>query len=157
MEIINLIKRDDVMGSKRAIVLYRFFEKLIDELRKRQIPQQVIVSINMEIQSINAYKGTAKSYLRHLEGVRSRLLPILDKRLKLVPRNYYRNFWMVMGISVFGLPIGLIFGNLIGNMGMLAIGLPIGMVLGIVVGDQLDKRAFKSGNQLDVEVDAKMF
>lgn len=37
-------------------------------------------------------------------------------------------------------------------MGLIGIGLPIGMVIGMAVGSDLDKKAVKSGRQLDVEI-----
>ena len=55
-------------------------------------------------------------------------------------------------MSAFGIPIGLALGASQGNNGMLGAGLPIGMVIGIAVGSSLDKKAFKEGRQLDLEI-----
>lgn len=62
---------------------------------------------------------------------------------------------MVLGMSVFGIPLGLGFGLSIGNFGMLAIGIGIGMAIGVGVGTSMDKKAFNEGRQLDFE--AKWF
>ncbi|WP_051416939.1 hypothetical protein [Sediminibacterium salmoneum] len=59
---------------------------------------------------------------------------------------------MVVGMSAFGLPIGVAFGMSIGNLGMLGIGLPIGMAIGIGVGSSLDNKAKLAGRQLAFEV-----
>ena len=75
-----------------------------------------------------------------------------EKELKIVPKNYYRNLWMVLGMSAFGLPLGVAFGLSLGNIGLLAIGLPIGMAIGTLVGSKLDKKALESGKQLDIEL-----
>lgn len=60
--------------------------------------------------------------------------------------------WMVLGMSAFGLPIGLMFGLMMDNLAFLGIGLPIGMGLGLTLGTALDKKAFENGNQLDLEL-----
>ena len=75
-----------------------------------------------------------------------------EKELKIVTKNYYRNLWMVLGMSAFGLPLGVAFGLSLGNIGLLAIGLPIGMAIGTLVGSKLDKKALESGKQLDIEL-----
>ena len=59
---------------------------------------------------------------------------------------------MVVGMSAFGLPIGVAIGLSIGNIGLLGIGLPIGMGIGIIVGRLMDKKALAEGRQLDVEI-----
>jgi hypothetical protein len=59
---------------------------------------------------------------------------------------------MVVGMSVFGLPLGVAVGVSIGQMGFLAIGLPVGMGIGIALGSYLDNKAKKEGRQLDVEL-----
>lgn len=72
--------------------------------------------------------------------------------MKLVPKNYYRNLWMILGMTTFGLPLGVAFGLSLGNIGLLALGLPIGMVIGLAVGSSLDKKASENGKQLDIEL-----
>jgi hypothetical protein len=82
----------------------------------------------------------------------TKIIKLLEKELKIVPKNYYRNIWLAVGMSVFGLPIGVAFGVSIGNMGLLAIGLPIGMAIGTLVGSRMDKKAFEENRQLDIEI-----
>ena len=72
--------------------------------------------------------------------------------MKIVPINHYRNLWMVIGMSAFGLPLGVAYGTSIGNIGMMAIGLPIGMVIGIAIGTNMDKKALADGRQLSIEI-----
>jgi len=69
-----------------------------------------------------------------------------------VPKNHYRALWLVLGMSVFGLPIGVLYGFLIGNMGLLGTGLCFGMAIGVALGAGLDKKALKEGRQLDLEI-----
>ncbi len=81
-----------------------------------------------------------------------RILKLIEKEQKLVPKNTYRNRWMAIGMSVFGVPIGVAFGASLGNMAFLAIGIPIGMAIGIGLGTGMDKKALEEGRQLDIEI-----
>jgi len=76
---------------------------------------------------------------------------LLEKELKIVPKGYYQNLWIALGICVFGLPIGVVFGTSLDNMGLLGIGLPIGVAIGYVLGSRMDKKASEEGRQLDVK------
>jgi hypothetical protein len=59
---------------------------------------------------------------------------------------------MAIGMSAFGIPLGVAFGTSLGNMGLLGIGIPIGMVIGMAIGSGMDKKAFEEGRQLDLEM-----
>lgn len=59
---------------------------------------------------------------------------------------------MVLGMSTFGVPMGIGFGLIMKNMGLLGIGLPIGMGVGMGVGNYLDKKALDQGRQLNVDL-----
>ena len=80
------------------------------------------------------------------------ILRLLKEKLKLAPINYYRNIWLALGMTAYGIPLGVAYGSITGNMAFLAIGLPIGMVLGIAIGVGMDKKALKEGRQLDIEI-----
>ena len=77
---------------------------------------------------------------------------MIEKEEKLVPKNAYRTRWMAIGMSVFGVPIGMAFGASLGNMAFLAIGIPLGMAIGIAIGAGMDKKALEEGRQLDIEI-----
>ncbi|PHN04033.1 hypothetical protein CRP01_24435 [Flavilitoribacter nigricans DSM 23189 = NBRC 102662] len=111
-----------------------------------------MVRINTEINDINTFPGEGKDLKRKIRAVRTSILKIVEKELKLVPRNYYRNQWMALGMSVFGIPLGVVFGSALGNLAFLGIGLPIGMSIGLAVGTNMDQKAQKEGRQLDVEL-----
>lgn len=72
--------------------------------------------------------------------------------LKLVPKNYYRHLWIGVGMAAFGIPIGVTFGSVLGNMGLLGAGLPLGIAMGAGVGARMDKKAAEEGRQLDLEL-----
>ncbi|MCH2215930.1 MAG: hypothetical protein MK086_12230 [Flavobacteriales bacterium] len=79
------------------------------------------------------------------------LVELLDKNEGLVPKNRYRNQWMILGMTVFRLPFGFIWVLSLDNFAFFSIGLPMGMPIGMAVGATKDKKAKKVGWQLDFE------
>ena len=152
MKIKELDKRPNIDQDKKLTAAYAYFETLIIELKKKEIPSEIINSINRDIQDLNSFSGTNNDLLKQLKKRQSGIFKLLEKELKLVPKNLYRNRWLVIGMSVFGIPFGVIFGISLGNMAFLGIGIPLGMVVGIAIGTGMDKKAFEEGKQLDIEV-----
>lgn len=128
------------------------FQKLLEILRQKELPERVIHPINEEINSLNSSSLTGKELLRLIQKKQSNILNLLEKELKLVPKNYYRNHWMPVGLSAFGLPLGLVFGMALDQMAYVGLGLPLGLVIGMVVGSGMDKKAEEEGRQLDIEL-----
>jgi hypothetical protein len=128
------------------------FQKLLTELRKRTIPQDIIEFVNQELEKVNSFTGPEKDLVKQVKTSQASILKLIEKEMKLVPKNHYRNMWLALGMASFGIPLGVIFGLSLGNMAFLGIGLPIGMGIGIAVGTALDKKAADSGNQLDLEI-----
>lgn len=149
MEIIELNKRGNSYQKLSNIMVD--FETLIAELTKRDLPDEITSAINKNIQAFNSFSGSDKMVLKHLKKVRRKILVLLEKELKLVTKNHYRNFWLVVGMIVFGIPIGTAIGTSIGNMAFTGIGMVIGMIVGITVGTAKDKEAFEKGNQINLE------
>jgi hypothetical protein len=152
-EIKELHHKSEFTLDKKLEKKFTVFSRLIKELQKRDLPDDVILQVNQQIESINSFYGESRQLSKLMKKGQNSILKLLDKKLKIIPRNYYRNLWMVLGLSAFGVPLGAAYGTLIGNMGMLGVGMPIGMVIGMAVGAKLDKKAKDSGRQLDVEVD----
>jgi len=126
------------------------FEKLLADLNKREIPEEVAVVINTEIEKLNQFKGDEKAFKKQLFKSQAAVYRMVQKKLKLVPKNYYRMLWMSLGMTSFGLPIGIAFGLANDNMALLGAFLPVGMVIGMAIGAGMDKKAAKDGLQLDV-------
>lgn len=122
---------------------------LLVAMGKKEIPESQTARINEIIAGINNFSGPHPELLKSLKIGQGAILKLLEKELKIVPQNHYQTLWMVLGMSVFGLPLGVAFGSAKGNMGLLAIGLPIGMGIGIAVGTGMDKKAISEGKQLD--------
>lgn len=150
MEIKELKKRTRFENEKFG-KFYQRFSTLIDELRSHKLSHSVIDFINDELDVLNK-TNEEKPLRKQLRISQQKIIKQVEKEHKLVPKNYYRNLWMAVGMSAFGLPMGVAFGAALGNMGLLAVGLPIGMAIGIAVGTKKDKEAAQDGKQLKFDL-----
>lgn len=152
MDVKELNKRDITDGKKRLFNVFDQFDRLLGELRKRNVPEDIVSIINKEIEIINGVTDSEKKLRKQIRNSQTKILRLLEKQLKLVSVNYYRNTWLVVGMAAFGIPLGAAYGSITGNMAFIGIGLPIGMALGMAVGAGMDKKALKEGRQLDIEI-----
>ncbi|MFA5010789.1 MAG: hypothetical protein WC644_02440 [Ignavibacteria bacterium] len=152
MKINELNPKPDIEKSVKLKETYVKFDKLLFELRKRDLPDGPVISINKDIDKMNSTSISEDDMRKLIKKIQSRIIQMLEKELKLVPKNYYRNIWAGLGMAAFGIPIGAAFGASLGNMAFLGIGLPIGLAIGIAFGSGMDKKAFEEGRQLDVEI-----
>jgi hypothetical protein len=152
MNIIEPKERSDISEDVKLSRIYTQFQELIKELKGRELPDNIIETVNKEIEGLNSTSLIGKELKKLTKQKQTRVLGLLEKELKIVPKNHYRTIWLCLGMSVFGLPIGLIYGFLIGNIGLLGTGVGFGMCVGMVLGAGLDKKAFKEGRQLSVEI-----
>lgn len=152
MTIIELIQKPENDSNIKLKEAYLQFEKLLMELRKRELPVSFLVSINKDIEELNSTSKSGNELRKIVKDKQTRIIKVLEKDLKLVPQNYYRNIWLAVGMTAFGLPLGVAIGLSLKNMAFIGIGLPIGLPIGILVGTRMDKKAFKEGRQLDLEI-----
>ncbi|MBT8306168.1 MAG: hypothetical protein KJN85_04465 [Maribacter sp.] len=152
MEIKELVRRPSIEQNKKLNSAYTQLNTLLTELKKRDLNEKIVNSINKGIDQINAGSESEKAYRKQIRKTQSSILKSIESELKLVTKNHYRNTWLAIGMAVFGIPLGAAFGASMGNMGLLGIGLPIGMAIGIAVGSGMDKKALETGRQLDFEV-----
>ncbi|MBC9797500.1 hypothetical protein [Sinomicrobium weinanense] len=152
MKINNLKQRPHLTKNTKTEKTYLQFEKLLSELRKRELPAEIVNSVNKDIEEINSIPGDGNPLKKTIGKKQNGIIKLIEKKIKLVPKKHYLNLWLPLGMAVFGIPIGIIFGISMGNMAFLGVGLPVGMVLGIAIGTELDKKAFEEGRQLDLEV-----
>jgi len=151
-EIQKLIQRPDFNGDKRFDAVFWQAVKLTDVLRSREIPDHIVEKINAQISAINAFSGQRREISKMLRNFISSTITLLEKEMKLVPKNYYQNQWLALGMAAFGIPLGVAFGTSLGNMAYLGIGLPIGLAIGLAVGSGMDKKAAAEGRQLDLDL-----
>lgn len=152
MQIYELKSRPGIEQNRKLMRTSAQLEKLLVELSKRELPASIVEVVNEQIQLVNAVQLADKFLIKQMVKTQTIILTLIEKELKLVPRNLYRNRWMAIGMAGFGLPFGVLFGVSLDNMAFLGIGLPIGMVLGMGIGANMDKKALAEGRQLDLEV-----
>ena len=150
MKINSLKPRPEISNKPKLQKVYTQFEKLIDELRTIALPEKITVFINASIDELNLISN--EKLRSQTKKKQSKIISLIEKELKIVPINHYRNTWMAIGMSAFGVPLGVALGASLGNMGLIAIGLPIGMAIGLSVGTSMDKKAQEEGRQLNMEV-----
>lgn len=152
MNLLELHKKENLTENIKLSKVYIQLEELLKELNKKKLSPQVVEHINLEIKELNTSSLTDSRLLKFAKEKRTKIIRLLEKEHKIVPKNYYRNLWLVLGMSAFGLPLGVVFGLMTSNMGLLAIGLPIGMAIGIAVGTKMDNKAQEEGRQLQIEI-----
>ncbi len=150
MEIKELKKRTH-FNNQRLSKLYRKFTELINELRSQPLNTNVVSFINEQIDIING-ANDEKTIRKHVRIGQQRIIKLVEKEHKIVPKNYYRNLWMVLGMSAFGVSLGTAFGVALGNVGLLGVGIPFGMIIGIAIGTSMDKKAAQNGRQLKFDL-----
>ncbi|MBY5950213.1 hypothetical protein KUV23_04465 [Algoriphagus marincola] len=154
MEIKELIERSEIEQNSKLNTAYSLLKNLLSELRKREIPIEILNSINQEIDKLNGFSGSDKELLKQVRNSQSLILSLVKKELGLVPKGHFQTMWMAMGMATFGIPFGVVFGLTLGNMAFFAIGIPIGMSIGLAIGAGMDKKAQEEGRQLDIEIKA---
>lgn len=132
--------------------VYEQLGALLHQLEKKTLSEEVVRSINQEIEELNTSTATGAPLRKLTKQKQTNIVKLVEKQHKIVPRNYYRTIWLAVGMSGIGIPIGTLFGLLMGNMALLAIGLPIGLGIGVAIGSNMDKKAANEGRQLDIEL-----
>ena len=145
---IHELKDRTRFNNKSLAKCYPNFKSLIDELRTRSLSDNVVSFINKQVDIINR-NHDEKGLKKQVRKSQYHIIKMLEKEHKIVPKGYYRNLWLALGMSVFGLPIGVAFGAALGNMAFMAMFMPVGMVIGMAIGSQKDTEAAKNGRQLN--------
>lgn len=138
-------------GSNNSTALSKF-TLLIEELRKRDLPDAIALQINSFISIAERFPGNDPRFRSRLGKLKNKIIRLLEKELKIVPRNYYRTLWMAVGIGAFGMPIGVALGASFVNMGFIGMGLLFGIAIGLTLETGMDKKAFEEGRQLDIDL-----
>jgi len=149
MQIAPLSHRPSFETNPKLSKQFNSLQSLLEAIGKKEVPEEQLKKINEIIGGINVFSGTDPELVKAIKAGQSIFIKLLEKELKIVPQNHYQMQWMVLGMSVFGLPLGVAFGAAMGNMALLGIGLPIGMAIGIAVGTGMDTKAKNEERQLE--------
>lgn len=152
MDIKKLNARPGHANDQKFMKLFEKLESLLDELRAKTLSGHLVKQVNLRIDQINAMQDGDKKLIKELRKTPALILNATEKEMKLVAKNYYRNTWLVIGLSAFGLPLGVAFSVSINNMSFIGAGMPFGMLIGMAYGKSMDKKAKSEGRQLEFEV-----
>jgi hypothetical protein len=141
-----------IANNDKLKTAYLQFEKLLVELRKRELPDGIVTYINKEIEKLNSITDLSDVFKKTLKKSKGSVIKLLEKQIKLVPKKYYRNLWLSLGTGIFGIPIGFIVAKGAKNMALIGVGMPIGSLIGAAVGERKDRKALADGRQLDVDI-----
>ncbi len=147
--IVKLNKRQT--DRKRLLDAYENFEKLLVEINKKEVPDALIEEFNQSILRINQFQDSDSKLSKLILTEYRAILKTLEKELNVVAKNHYQNIWMAIGMSAFGLPIGVVIFAFTQDAAFIAIGLPIGLPIGLAIGSEKDKKAKKEGRQVNVD------
>lgn len=150
MSTINSLPEQSFIAGSKLDKIYQNLKNLINVLQERSLPQDIAEEINQIISEKVNFSIDEKSLKKQLRSTYKAIIDLLRNKLNIVPKSYYRNMWMALGMTVFGMPIGVAISTAIGNIAMLGAFLPIGMAIGLAVGSTMDKKAADEGRQLDI-------
>lgn len=141
-------------SSKKLKESFENYQEIIQALEQRELKQNTTELINSQTEAVNTNATTVsdKKLYTILKKAEKRILKILESKEKITAKNHYRNLWLALGMSAFGIPLGVAISIASNNWGMVGVGLPIGMGIGIGFGASLDKKAQAENRQLDVEI-----
>ena len=134
MPIQNLNKDLNSIENKKLFQSLEKLQKLIDGLNQVDLPHELTEDINAVVEDINSFAIDEKGLKRQSYRAYRDITKWVQKETGMVPPGYYRNLWMALGMSVFGVPFGVAFSSALGNFAFIGIGLPIGMSIGIAIG-----------------------
>jgi len=161
MMIIELKEREDFLENAKRNRVYFRFQKLLTELRMRELPHRIIESVNQDIEHINSTSFTGRELRKSVKRKQAKILKLLEKELNIVPKKYYLTQAITVAsavTAVLSLSIQMSLEKMtslgkIGKIGVIiaAIGIAICVPIGFVIGLRMDKKAFKEGRQLDMK------
>lgn len=122
---------------------------LLEAVEKRKIPEPQVSKINKIVADLNDLSTTDPKFLKSITTGQAAILKLLETELKVIPPGHYQTLYMAIGMTAFGVPMGVVFGSIMGNMGFLGLGIPIGMAIGLAVGSAMDTKAKNEGRQLN--------
>ena len=154
MEILELNPRADLASDPKLRAAFNQFSDLVKAAKEKELNATVVSTLNEGIRSVNESALSGNYLTRLIKSKQQGILKVMEKEQKIVPKKHYQTLWMVLGMSSFGLPMGVAFALALGNIGLMGLGLPIGMGIGLAVGTNMDKKALAEGRQLAFE--AKM-
>lgn len=112
---------------------------VFEDLDRREIPTESVSELLKRLKNILVQE----LHLKQINRLKTDLLGALRKQFGLVTPKYYQTLWMILGMTIFGVPFGMIFSLAIDNMAFLGLGFGFGMPIGMAIGIAKDKKALE--------------
>ena len=152
MNLYRLKNRPALQPESKAFKKQEKLNALLAELETRNLPESLVNTINEKIRKLNELEGSEKELLKQYMKFQHDVLRLIKEETGIVKKGHYIHMWTALGMSVFGIPLGIAFSSAFGNMAFLGVGLPMGLVIGAGVGAKKDKVAAAEGKVLDIEI-----
>ena len=136
----------DAAPAARYERRFRDAARLLAALRRRGFAMHEISPFVDELE-----RAARESDARGVRTVYGKLVEHLEKQHGLVLPDHYQNQWMALGMSAFGLPIGVAFAFAIDQTAFIGIGLPLGLAVGVAIGTRKDREAKAAGRVLELD------
>lgn len=141
---------DNIDQQSKLVKSFHKIQVLVDELNKKEIPEVIQDQINQKIEKISAFSGSDVQLSKLISGTYREILKLVRKELGIVPRHFYQNLWMALGLSVFGVPLGFVYAAATDNPGLFSVGIAMGLPIGLAIGMQMDKKKEREGKQIQI-------
>jgi hypothetical protein len=172
MNIIELKERTGINNDVKLGQFFAVFQEFLNEIKGRDWNNQSIEAvkrdeevINRDIEDINSSSYTGNALKNLIRYKIANITMILHQNHNVVPKNYYRNRWIMNGtflgyLIIWPILVTLDYGlnisaenififRAIGSLGVaFFLGYPIGGMIGAYLGKIKDKEAFEEGRQL---------
>ena len=149
LNIENIRNSDSDKLNNKIKKEYTSFAKLTSGLLEKNLSSEVLEFANTEINLLNTFIIFDKKLLKALRKSKNKLIEFIVSNSEFVPKDYYRQRWMVYGIMI-GSVIGASSSSFPGDNSTIAsAAMPIIMVIGMGLGAEKDKRIILDGKQLD--------
>lgn len=147
-----LNRNSESFDSPRKIKTWEKLRNLITELGTMELHPDVQEELVRSVQELNNYQGSDSRLIALARKKMNGILQLLEKKMNVVAKNQYRLRWLALGMTLFGIPLGVALGLSLSNMAFVGIGLPIGLSVGVAIGTTMDQKAEKEGRQLNFEL-----
>lgn len=104
----DLTPRQEHMQDEKLAAMFKQFQRLLEELEAKTLNEGLANFINECIADLNTFEGPAKEARKRLRNRLYAILRRLEKEHKIVPKGYYRQHWTALGMTVYGIPFGVI-------------------------------------------------
>jgi hypothetical protein len=138
----------NVSAKKRTMAQIEQLHRLLEAMQRRELAEE---PFSEPLADLDELLASEQPRAAAFASIKARIERILEHEYGLIRPEHHQNQWMALGMSAFGVPIGVLFSLILDNMAFIGIGLPIGLAIGIAIGAQKDKEARAAGKVLDLE------